>query len=305
MKKTTSYILQLSLCLLFLISAITKLLALDSFELFVYNVVDINYDTTSIISRLIIGIEFCIAAFVLYGKYARPTVWIGIGITAAFSAFLLLHLQLDNCYCFGPNFPFTAKESLIKNVIIIGLFLAYYLINKKQQQLITIPVTATYALLIGLISFPFLYNPANCIIRLTNQQANNLAFYKIKEAEHSLKIDSALAYYNINKNKNQIVGILSSQCKHCKQANEMLLGFNKKYNFGVNTTLLIIGDKDTTKQFIASTSKNLFSHQALFVNHFMDISKGVLPMFLFIKNKEYMLMNAQSLNDEIFTDFSN
>lgn len=121
---------------LFVLSAVGKLsmesvfdkpsMAISAFEKnFLVKGFDFSLSTAQVLSRLLIAIEFAIAILLLLPFYVKKVVIPGtILLLGGFSIHLAIQAaggDSSNCGCFGSLIEMTPLESLIKNLISIGL----------------------------------------------------------------------------------------------------------------------------------------------------------------------------------------
>lgn len=149
---------------IFLLSAVTKMFPLWSFE---KQIVDLGLGSwcfANYFSRLIIALELAIGVAILLPHYLRTFV---IPVTMALLLAFCLHLSWEiylhgnsgNCGCFGQLIKMTPLEALIKNIITLGLLVYLFMKVKnaakgKNSFLVILFIYACSALLMFMV-FPF------------------------------------------------------------------------------------------------------------------------------------------------------
>lgn len=126
------WLFRIILGLLFILSAISKLFPIESFDLTLVNQGITNWNIAPYLSRFIISVEFFLGISFFITPFIKK-------ISVPFSFLLLLifciHLIFlissgnasKNCGCFGELIPMSSIEALIKNIVLIFLL---YLIQK-------------------------------------------------------------------------------------------------------------------------------------------------------------------------------
>lgn len=112
--------------MLFFFSAATKYVALDEFELYIYSFNLMNQGTAFVLARVILAGELLMGALLLSNRFHLLACLSNILLLLCFSGFLAYAALIgrgDNCNCFGELLPFTPVQSLIKNIVLLGLSL--------------------------------------------------------------------------------------------------------------------------------------------------------------------------------------
>jgi len=153
MKNKIIWLHRILLGLLFILSAVSKLLPIEAFDLTLVNQGITNWTIAPYLSRLIISIELFLGISFFVNSLVKK-------ISIPFSFLLLIvfciHLTYliavgsggKNCGCFGELIPMSSVEALIKNIVLI--FLITWL-NKK----LTLTEKPNYSLSFGLFSLVF------------------------------------------------------------------------------------------------------------------------------------------------------
>ena len=136
LKKNLVWAIRLIISALFILSAVGKLsidsvldkpvFALYNFEKnFLVDGIGFGVGFAKILSRLLLGLEFSIAILMLLPYYTKKIVIPGtILLLGGFSIHLAIQTiggDDSNCGCFGELIPMTPLQSLIKNLLSIGL----------------------------------------------------------------------------------------------------------------------------------------------------------------------------------------
>ena len=142
MKNNLSWIFRFILGSLFILSAISKLIPIEAFDLIIVNQGIADWNIAPYLSRFIISIEFFLGISFFINPFVKK-------IAVPFSFLLLvvfcIHLIYlistrsgsQNCGCFGELIPMSSLEALIKNLVLIFLLYLvhkYYLYEKKLNH---------------------------------------------------------------------------------------------------------------------------------------------------------------------------
>lgn len=118
---------------LFIVSAILKLITIDTFEIYVYSFHILSFTLTAVAARCLIALEFVTGCFLVAKVQYRWAWWCATLMTAGFTLFLLyvvLFRNDANCHCFGELIPVEPLHSIFKNIAILALLVFAY----KQSE---------------------------------------------------------------------------------------------------------------------------------------------------------------------------
>lgn len=128
-------IVRILIGLMFITSAILKLISLDTFEVYVYSFHIFNFFMAELAARGLIILELMMG-FLLILKVDYKWIWrLALVVTIGFTLFLVyvaLFRNDENCHCFGDLIEVKPIPSIIKNIVII-LLLFFIRKNGKQR----------------------------------------------------------------------------------------------------------------------------------------------------------------------------
>lgn len=122
-------ILRLHLGIFFIVSAVMKVLSLDTFVMYVYSFQLFPFVLTEIACRLLIGFEMLLGLMLILKLRYKLVWWTSMGLMAAFTLFLIytaIFRNDDNCHCFGDIVEVKPVVSIFKNLVVMGLFILIY-----------------------------------------------------------------------------------------------------------------------------------------------------------------------------------
>lgn len=120
---------------LFVVSAILKLLSIDTFQMYVLSFHVMNFTMTEIAARLLIASEFFLGLMLLLKMHHKLAWWCGTLMTFGFTLFLVyvvLFRHDANCHCFGDVIEVEPLHSIYKNLGILCLFFFTYRIGNHR-----------------------------------------------------------------------------------------------------------------------------------------------------------------------------
>lgn len=281
-KTIAPVVLKVLLGLMFVVSAILKLISIDQFEIYVYSYHFFSLNFSFLVARAAIILEFVLGIW-LISNYLHKLMWWGsVAMLGAYTLLLIYALFLgrtDNCHCFGELLPFNPKQSLVKNVVLMALFLLVYRMKGKQTPfrwfgLIVVALTATIAVFV--VSPPDnytdAYNPEN--------QMNTELF-------HEALMEPPLDSLGLTEGK-QVVCFFSTGCEYCQMAVHKLSLMQQFYGFPAeNITCIFLGSEEGMARFFEqSESERYRSLMYKDVVKLLKISNGNLPLLVFLENGE-------------------
>jgi uncharacterized membrane protein YphA (DoxX/SURF4 family) len=121
--------LRIILGLLFVVSAVAKVLDIDPFEMYVFSFGFLPLPTVGVLVRLCIAAELALGIVIATGWLPRLTRLLTLLMLLAYCIFLsyaALVGRMESCQCFGQLVDFDPIQSLLKNGVLIIWTLAAY-----------------------------------------------------------------------------------------------------------------------------------------------------------------------------------
>ncbi len=131
-KKTIAWIIRFIIFGLFVLSAVTKMFPLWSFEKQLVDLGICSWEPAYYLARLIIAVELALGIAILVPHLIKKLIIPAtIALLVAFCGHLIIQMiqygpMNGNCGCFGELIPMTPLEAFIKNVLTIGLLVWLY-----------------------------------------------------------------------------------------------------------------------------------------------------------------------------------
>ncbi len=127
--KATASVLKILLGTIFVFSALSKFIAIDGFQTYIYSFGLLSLPICYYVARLVIAFELILAAALISHRHHRFTMLMTLLFLLVFVTFLAYaHLsgRSDNCHCFGDLLPFSPIQSILKNAVLIAIGLFVY-----------------------------------------------------------------------------------------------------------------------------------------------------------------------------------
>ena len=117
-------VLKVLLGLVFIVSAVLKLIGMDSFEIYIYSYHFFSLNASFIVARLAIILELVLGIGLVSHALHKLYWWGSMAMLGGYTLLLIYALTLgrsDSCHCFGDFLQLDPKQSLIKNGILMLL----------------------------------------------------------------------------------------------------------------------------------------------------------------------------------------
>lgn len=250
-------VVRISLGLMFVVSAILKLITIDTFELYIYSFHFLNFFLSELLARGVIMLELVMGILMII-QVDYKWIWrLALAVTAAFTLFLVyvvLFRNDDNCHCFGDIIEVDPLTSIFKNLFIMALFfivrpqvcplaseprwvvkcsawlfhLQRWLLQRKRM-LYTILLSASF--LVTYLLFPpnnvydKIFTQEHKVVESVFDQAYNegdTLYDRLSELTYDVANDTVMFVHDsvrldVDEGR-YLVAVLSAGCKYCKQS---------------------------------------------------------------------------------------
>jgi len=267
----------------FIFSAFTKLNPIEYFEFQLVNDHLATWAFSGLMARSLIAIEFFLGiCLVLSFDYKKIITKGALLMMIFFTIYLLIVLIFrgneDNCNCFGEFLKVSVVESLVKNIILIGVIVLLLVYNKTYSY--RYPIIISSIILVGSISSIFIINPLNKEF----VSANDLKKVDYKVDLSFLYTDSLYQKPQVDLTRGKhVLFCFSMSCPHCRLC-AIKIGIMKKQNPELPFYVFLNGDKVKINPFIKDTKMDLIDYNLVLGQRFISISGFNLPTVLFIDN---------------------
>lgn len=246
-----SYVLSILTGLVFLLSAISKLPALEPFGWTIVETTFLDWTSAEWTARIFVGLEFYLGLlFISRVQLRKIAIPLATVLLLLFTVYLVLvwfrYGNTMNCGCFGDWIPMTPMQSMIKNLVLGGMI---FLLSRHRSEWY-FPYS-TWAASIGLLVclvFPVLWLlPESLYIHEKEPALNKPIPLSLL---YTSKINTAPAV-ELRRGKH-ILAFMSLTCPFCRKAARRL-GIMKRHYPELPIYLVLNGDKGRLDDFFSET----------------------------------------------------
>lgn len=274
MKERLAHILKIVLGVVFIVSAILKIVDMDRFEIYVYSYHFFSLNFSFLVARAAVILELVLGLGLVFNLFHKLMWWGSVLMLLGYSGFLVYALVLgrtDNCHCFGEYLQFNPWQSLIKNIVLLALFALVYRVNSrrfKHDVLALIGMVIACCVAVFVISPPDNYTPNY----KASQDLNRELF------EEALQ-QSPLDTLNLKEGK-KVVALLSSSCEFCVLAARKLSLMQQFYGFPEKDILYVfMGNEESIRDFYQESQSATYPYVIYEdVPHLLKINNGMFPL---------------------------
>ena len=274
--------LKVLLGLLFIASAILKLVDMDKFEIYIYSYHFFSLNASFIVARLAIILELVLGIGLISHCLHKLIWWGSMAMLGGYTLLLIYALTLgrtDSCHCFGDFLQLDPKQSLIKNGVLMLLFLLIYRMESwKTPFRWLILCLAVMASSIAV----FVISPPDNLTSNSNPEQNlHTEFF------NEMLDDAPLDALNLREGK-QVICFFSTSCEMCQMAAHKLSLMQQFYGFPKeNITYLFMGNEEGIAGFY-DQSESAHYRDVLYpdVTRLLKAANGNLPVIVLLEDGE-------------------
>ena len=268
--------------LFFLVSAVLKFLAMDSFEIYIYSFHFFSLNASFMIARLAIILEVILGIGLISNTLHKVYWWGSLAMLTGYTLLLLYALYIgrtDSCHCFGDFIQLDPKQSLIKNGVLIFIFLMIYNSEELETPL----------------RWPFFF---------LNIMASTIAVFVISppdnytpnyDPEHVVQMElfeetlNQPPFVNMNlREGKKVLCFFSTSCEYCEMAARKLSLMQRFYGFPAkNITCVFVGTSLGVARFYKEVGSPAYRYILCDdIVKVLEIIEGNVPVIVFMENGE-------------------
>ncbi|MBP5536520.1 MAG: hypothetical protein J6X62_06995 [Bacteroidales bacterium] len=298
--RISAFVVKMLLGLVFALSAVTKLLAIDKFELYVYSYGFLSLNASFIVARLCIAVELLLAIGLLSNLHGRFVTLCTMLALVAFSCFLgyaLLTGRSDSCHCFGDLLPFNPQQSLLKNAVLVLLtVVAMYVPSWRWRPhwALWIPVIVAPLATVFIVS-----SPDNWLFHTEKEPYNKASFAR------AIAADAPLAAQPADPAR-RLVAFYSPRCPYCRLAAQKLTGIQQRNDLPAQAFVTVFPLTDTAaySAFYRDIPAQHFAQVNLQPDTFLHITYGLFPLILLLDGDSVVYTYSyRSINEHEIASF--
>ena len=273
-------VLKVLLGLVFIVSAVLKVVDMDRFEIYVYSYHFFSLNFSFIVARLAIILELVLGIGLVSHTLHKMYWWGSMAMLGGYTLLLIYALTLgrtDSCHCFGDFLQLDPKQSLIKNGMLMLLFLLIYRMESWKTPFRWLILCLT--VMISTIAVFLISPPDNLTSNFDPEQ--NLQ----SELFDAMLDDAPLDSLSLREGK-QVVCFFSTSCDYCQMAARKLSLMQQFYGFPKeNITYLFIGDEESIAGFYEQSESAQY-RDVLYpdVARLLKAVNGNLPVIVFLED---------------------
>jgi len=275
-------VLKVLLGLVFIVSAILKVFDMDRFEIYVYSFHFFSLNFSFLAARAAIIAELVLGIGLVSNTLHKMYWWGSMAMLLGYTLLLIYALHLgrtDSCHCFGDFLQLDPKQSLVKNGILMFLFILIYRMEGWQTPFRwLILCLAVMASTIGV----FVVSPPDNYTSSYDPEKN----LQYELFDHALD-ETPLDTLGLREDK-QVVCFFSTGCEYCQMAAQKLSLMQRFYGFPAdNITFVFMGSEDGIDRFYEeSASAHYRSVLYPDVVKLLKVINGNFPVIVLMDNGE-------------------
>ena len=237
-------VLKVLLGLVFIVSAVLKLIDMDSFEIYIYRYHFFSLNVSFIVARLAIILELVLGIGLVSHTVHKMYWWGSMVMLGGYTLLLIYALILgrtDSCHCFGDFIQLDPKQSLVKNGVLMLLFLPIYRMESWKAPFRWLILCLT--VMVSTIAVFVISPPDNLTSNADPEQNLQLELF------NEMLDDVPLEALNLREGK-QVICFFSTSCDYCQMAARKLSLMQQFYGFPKESiTYLFMGNEESIAKF--------------------------------------------------------
>ena len=236
--------LKVLLGLVFVVSAVLKLFDMDKFEIYIYSYHFFSLNASFMVARLAIIMELVLGIGLISHCLHKLMWWGSMAMLVGYSLLLIYAMYLgrtDSCHCFGDFLQLDPKQSLVKNGVLMLLFLPIYRMESWKAPFRWLILCLT--VMVSTIAVFVISPPDNLTSNADPEQNLQLELF------NEMLDDAPLDALNLREGK-QVICFFSTSCEYCQMAAHKLSLMQQFYDFPKeNITYLFMGNEEGIAKF--------------------------------------------------------
>lgn len=285
MKKTKDIlpiVLKVALGVVFIVSAVLKIIDMDQFEIYVYSYHFFSLNFSFLVARAAIIAELVLGIGLVSNCFHKLMWWGSVTMLIGYTL-LLIYAQLigrtDNCHCFGDVLQFNPWQSIIKNVVLMTLFALIYKMKGRRFRNDWLVLAGTVVVSTAAV---FIVSPPDNFTSAYKPQ-QNLNVDLFDEAMQQPPLDEL----NLNDGK-KVVCFFSTACDYCQMSAHKLSLMQQFYGFPAENICYIFMGSEEGKARFYELSQSQTYQDVIYedVVNLLKITNGVFPVILLLEDGE-------------------
>lgn len=280
-RRIAPYVLKVLLGLVFIVSAILKLVGMDSFELYVYSYHFFSLNFSFLVARAAIILELVLGIGLVSNCFHRLMLWGSMAMLMGYTM-LLLYAQYvvgrtDNCHCFGDVLQFNPLQSILKNIVLMLLFHFVKKVEGFSFRRDSLALLAT----VGVVSVGvFVVSPPDNFTS-SYQTQQNVNMEQLAEAMEQPPLETL----QLDEGK-KIVCFFSTGCEYCQLSARKLSLMQQYYGFSPDDICYVFMGTEEGRERFYEVSQSKHYKDVIFEDAIglLKITNGLFPVMLLLEN---------------------
>lgn len=277
--RLTALIVRMLLGVFFIVSALSKLMDIDQFEIYIFSYNILSLNLSFLVARVVIVAELLVGLGLLSNIWKRLVDTSALLLLVCFVLFLcyaLLMGRTDSCHCMGSLLPINPAHSLVKNAVLILLLLFSMGAQPwrwKPRWFIWLPAIVALIVTVFCISAPdnWLFGPSE-------------EYYNQEELDKANAPQGELHSLGLKHGKH-VVAFLTPGCSFCQMADQKLTHIYRRNQLDSNLFVYLTpGHDSTTTGLTVDSSTFLRPSYKMDVTTYALITYGQRPIVFLMED---------------------
>lgn len=274
--------LKVLLGLVFIVSAVLKVVDMDRFEIYVYSYHFFSLNFSFLAARATIILELVLGIGLISNSLHKLYWWGSMAMLLSYTLLLIYALAIgrsDSCHCFGDYLQLNPKQSILKNGFLMLLFLLIYRMKERETPFRWLLLCL--AIMVSTIGVFVVSPPDNYTQNYNSDQ--NLQVELFDEALNEAPLDAL----NLREGK-KVICFFSTSCEYCQMAAQKLSLMQQFYGFPPeNIFFVFMGTEKGVAEFYEKSESVAYSYLLYDdVVKLLKINNGNFPTIVFMDNGE-------------------
>ena len=268
--------------LVFIVSAVLKVVDMDRFEIYVYSYHFFSLNFSFLAARATIILELVLGIGLISNSLHKLYWWGSMAMLLSYTLLLIYALAIgrsDSCHCFGDYLQLNPKQSILKNGFLMLLFLLIYRMKERETPFRWLLLCL--AIMVSTIGVFVVSPPDNYTQNYNSDQ--NLQVELFDEALNEAPLDAL----NLREGK-KVICFFSTSCEYCQMAAQKLSLMQQFYGFPPeNIFFVFMGTEKGVAEFYEKSESVAYSYLLYDdVVKLLKINNGNFPTIVFMDNGE-------------------
>lgn len=281
-KRTIGIVARIFIGLVFVASAVTKLLSIEAVDMFVFEHKLFSWDVTQFLTRFLIAFEGFLGLVLVCGFWQKVVLPVVIAFLAALTLYvlvkpLLFDVSQENCHCFGTVLVLDDTQTIIKNLVLLAL--SAFMFWQEGVKL-RFDKWIIAGLFVVSASLTYVVKAPDIIVYSLYDKSASLDMPKF---ELLLK-DEKVEPLNLQSGK-KVLCLYSTGCKHCKRTAMKLDVMIKRHDLNrADFVAVFWGKEESIKKFYKETGAEPLHSAIVPVGEFLAATKGKQPLVVLLED---------------------